>query len=187
MQMSALEGGFPQPAIHSARAFRGVMNAMASPGRIERLEGAAPPFPLSVAAGTVLLTLCDADTPLHLAGGADCPAVRDWVAFHTGAPIAAPETCTFALGTWEALVPLSVYAVGTPEYPDRSATLIVDMPALEPAGSTLRGPGISGVAQLSLPETRAFQWNRTLFPLGLDFLFTCGDRVAALPRSTEVS
>ena len=26
-----------------------------------------------------------------------------------------------------------------------------------------------------------------LFPRGLDFIFTCGDRLAALPRSTKVS
>jgi alpha-D-ribose 1-methylphosphonate 5-triphosphate synthase subunit PhnH len=37
-----------------------------------------------------------------------------------------------------------------------------------------------------LPETAAFADNRALFPLGLDFIFTCGADVAALPRTTEV-
>ena len=93
----------------------------------------------------------------------------------------------FAVGDWDALMPLSGYPVGTPEYPDRSTTLIVECDELEADGATLRGPGIKSEATLSLPETRAFQSNRALFPLGLDFIFTCGDRLAALPRSTEVS
>ena len=53
-------------------------------------------------------------------------------------------------------------------------------------GATLRGPGIRDTAMLSLPETDAFRANRALFPLGLDYVFTCGDLLAALPRSTEV-
>jgi alpha-D-ribose 1-methylphosphonate 5-triphosphate synthase subunit PhnH len=91
------------------------------------------------------------------------------------------------LGVWEALGPLSTYPVGTSEYPDRSATLIVECMGLRPEGTTLTGPGIRDTANLSLPETQAFQDNATLFPLGLDFFFTCGDRIAALPRSTKVS
>ncbi|MEO0766502.1 MAG: phosphonate C-P lyase system protein PhnH, partial [Pseudomonadota bacterium] len=33
----------------------------------------------------------------------------------------------------------------------------------------------------------AFQRNAMLFPLGLDFMFTSGAQIAALPRSTKVS
>ena len=187
MQVQALSGGFADPARDAAHAFRGVIEAMARPGTIHVLSGAEPPAPLSRAAGAVLLTLCDTDTPLHLAGEADCEAVRQWVAFHTGAPPCGAGAAMFALGSWEALMPLSAYPTGTPQYPDRSATLIVEVPALEAAGATLTGPGIRDSAALSLPEIGAFSRNRALFPLGLDFLFTCGDRVAALPRSTKVS
>ena len=77
-------------------------------------------------------------------------------------------------------------AVGTPEYPDRSATLIVEMERLQASGARLSGPGIKAAAALSLPEITEFQANARHFPLGLDFLFTCGDRLAALPRSTRV-
>ncbi|SMX47982.1 phosphonate C-P lyase system protein PhnH [Maliponia aquimaris] len=186
MQAHALDGGFATPAIEAAHAFRAVMEAMARPGTIHRLTGATPPAPLSPAAGAVLLTLCDNDTSLHLAGAADCPEVREWVAFHTGAPVVGPERAMFALGTWEALAPLSAYPVGTPEYPDRSATLIVECPTLEANGTPLRGPGIRDTAALSLPDPEAFRANHALFPLGVDTLLTCGDRIAALPRSTEV-
>jgi alpha-D-ribose 1-methylphosphonate 5-triphosphate synthase subunit PhnH len=187
MQAQTLEGGFSNPATDAAHAFRGVMEAMARPGTIQTLVGANPPAPLSVAAGVALLTLCDTETPLYLAGDADCDAVRTWVAFHTGAPISGPSHCMFALGIWDALGPLSAYPIGTSEYPDRSATLIVECADLSAEGETLTGPGIRDTASLSLPETRAFQDNAALFPLGLDFIFTSGNRIAALPRSTKAS
>ncbi|MEC8582096.1 MAG: phosphonate C-P lyase system protein PhnH [Pseudomonadota bacterium] len=187
MQATALAGGYANPATQSAHAFRSVMEAMARPGTIQDIQGAVPPADVSVAAGTVLLTLCDTDTPVYLAGKADTDDVRKWLAFHTGAPLTGPTHAMFAVGDWDALIPLGSYPIGTPEYPDRSTTLIVECAELEAAGATLRGPGIKSEAALSLPETRAFQSNRALFPLGLDFIFTCGDKLAALPRSTEVS
>ncbi|QFU09560.1 Alpha-D-ribose 1-methylphosphonate 5-triphosphate synthase subunit PhnH [Rhodobacteraceae bacterium THAF1] len=186
MQAQILSGGFTDPSRQSAHVFRGVMEAMARPGTLHQVQGAEPPALLSLAAGAVLLTLCDTDTPLYLAGAADCDPVRDWIAFHTSAPFAGPADCMFALGTWQALAPLDAYPKGTAAYPDRSATLIVECPTLDPSGATLTGPGIQDRAALSLPETRAFQDNHALFPLGLDFIFTSGSRLAALPRSTEV-
>jgi len=187
MQAQTLSGGFADPAIASAAAFRQVMEAMARPGTIHRVTGAAPPAPLSPATGAVLLTLCDPDTPVHLAGALECDAVRAWVAFHTGAPVVGPSHCMFAVGGWGDLMPLNAYQIGTPQYPDRSATLIVQVERLEPHGATLSGPGIKDTHNLSLPETRAFQQNAGHFPLGLDFIFTSGDHVAALPRTTVVS
>ncbi|MCM2561296.1 phosphonate C-P lyase system protein PhnH [Lutimaribacter sp. EGI FJ00015] len=186
MQAQTLEGGFANPPADAAHAFRGVMEAMARPGTLHQLAGATPPAPLSAAAGAVLLTLCDTETPLYLAGDADCAAVRAWVAFHTGAPLADAANCAFAIGTWQALAPLSGFPVGTPDYPDRSATLIVECDTLDTKGATLTGPGIRDSAALSLPDPQAFRDNAARFPLGLDFLFTCGDRVAALPRTTRV-
>ena len=186
MLADTLTGGFSDPAVQSAHAFRSVMEAMARPGTIQSIAGATPPAPLSPAAGAVMLTLCDTDTPVYLTGALDCDAVRAWLAFHTGAPVMGPSHAMFAFGTWEALAPLSAYQIGTSEYPDRSATLIVERDSLG-AGSTLIGPGIKDRASLSLPEQAAFQANRALFPLGLDFIFTSGDQLAALPRSTEVS
>ena len=187
MQTNILSGGFADATIQSAHAFRSVMEAMARPGTIQNLEGASPPSPLSPAAGAVLLTLCDTETPLYLAGCMDCDDVRAWVSFHVGAPFVGPEHSMFAIGTWGALAPLSRYPIGTPEHPDRSATLIVDSPPLSQTGAKLTGPGIKDQARLSLPELNAFQANRALFPLGLDFIFTCTRHVAALPRTTEVS
>ena len=187
MDATALSGGFTDAPIQSAHAFRAVMTVLARPGQIETLAGAVPPAPLSVAAGALILTLCDAETHVHLAGACDTPMVRDWITFHTGAPFAPPASCAFAVGRWDAFGPLSVYLHGTPEYPDRSATLIVEVETLTPNGATLQGPGIQGQASLSLPEIAPFQHNAAQFPLGVDFFFTCGARVAGLPRSTKVT
>lgn len=159
---------------------------MARPGRIFAVMGAEPPAPISVAAGVALLTLTDATTPLHLAGAADCEALRGWVGFHSGAPLVAADQAQFALGTWDALQPLSRFRIREPSYPDRSATLIVELNRLEAQGARLTGPGIETEARLSLPETAAFRANRALFPLGFDCILTCGARLAALPRSTNV-
>lgn len=182
-----LSGGFEQPSLGAARAFRGAMEAMARPGTIRRLEGAAPPMPLSAAAGTLILTLCDPTTPLHIAGWVDAEAVRRWITFHTGAPLVPPERAAFAVGNWEALLPLGRFPAGTPDYPDRSATLIVELPFLANDGARLTGPGIATEVRLSLPEPLApLLANAVRFPLGLDFYLACSDQIAALPRSTRI-
>ena len=186
MIADALSGGFAEAPVQAAHAFRAVLEAMARPGTIHRIGGALPPAPLSVAAGAVLLTLCDDTTPLHLAGAADRPDVRDWIAFHIGAPLAVAEEADFVLGRWEDLHPVARFRIGRPDYPDRSATLIVETDRLVNHGPALTGPGIETAAWLNLPETAAFRANRALFPLGFDTIFTGGDRIAALPRSTRV-
>ena len=185
MQTEALEGGFPDAPVDAARAFRAAMNAMARPGRIETLSGALPPAPLSPAAGALILTLCDPETPVHLAGALDVAGLRDWITFYTGAPLVGAAQAVFAVGEWADLQPLDIYRIGTSEYPDRSATLIVEMPELTPQGAVLTGPGIKESARLSLPDVAAMRRNAALFPLGLDFFLTSANRVAALPRSTQ--
>ncbi|WP_338144755.1 phosphonate C-P lyase system protein PhnH [Fertoeibacter niger] len=187
MAVDALTGGFADAPVESARAFRAVMQALARPGRIETVTGAAPPAPMSVAAGVLLLVLADGTTPVHLAPSHDLPGLRDWLTFHCGCPLVAPEQAVFAVGTWPALQPITRFPVGTPEYPDRSTTLIVERPDLmlgTPA--LLTGPGIRGEAGLHLPDLAALSANHAQFPLGCDLFFTAGDRLAGLPRSTKV-
>jgi alpha-D-ribose 1-methylphosphonate 5-triphosphate synthase subunit PhnH len=186
MTPDALLGGFSDAPIQSARAFRAALEAMARPGTLHQVAGAAPPAPLSVAAGVLLLTLCDGTTPVHLGAGLNLPTLRDWITFHTGAPLVAAEAARFAVGTWADLAPVSRFALGSPDYPDRSATLIVEVPVLATSGARLTGPGIATRAALTLPDTAAFQANHALFPQGFDTYLTCGTTLAGLPRSTLV-
>ena len=186
MDATTLDGGFADIATDSARAFRVIMRAMARPGEIGAVEPMQAPAPLSAAAATLLLTLCDPETPVFLGPRHDSTALRHWLAFHTGAPVVSAAEAMFAVGDWGDL-PLDDFAIGTPEYPDRSATLIVEMPELTNDGATLRGPGIDGTRALSLPDHDTFATNAARFPLGLDFYFTCDTRLAGLPRSTRIS
>lgn len=186
MDTQALSGGFANAPFQSATAFRSIMNVMARPGRIETLTGAAPTSELSTAAGVLLLTLCDPETPVYLAGKHDCPEVRDWLRFHTGAPLVGADKAMFAIGTWEALLPVTQYPIGTAQYPDRSTSLIVEMEAHSSRGAVLTGPGIETQTQFDLPAIEPFQLNAALFPLGNDFYFTAGDQIAALPRTTKI-
>ena len=188
MDQAMMTGGFGDPAIQSAWGFRAAMGAMARPGDILTVSGAQAPVPVSVAASVLLLVLCDPETPVWLAPSHDSAELRRWIAFHTGAPVVETRgEAAFALGTWDSLVPLRDFRIGTPEYPDRSATLIVEMDDLKAEGAVLTGPGIKDAARLSLPDVAALKGNRGLFPLGVDFFLTCGDRLAALPRSTVVT
>ena len=180
-------GGFTDPSRDAARAFRTIMTTLARPGEIGTLDQVHAPAPLGQAQAALILTLCDTNTGLHLAGDADAPAVRDWVRFHTGAPIVSAEDADFAAGPWAALLPLDGFAIGTPEYPDRSATLFAELPELVTEGATLKGPGIRDTARLNLPDVPVLQDNAALFPLGIDIYFTCGTALAGRPRSTQIA
>lgn len=185
MDMHALSGGFADPARDAAHAFRACQQAMARPGRVFPAPGATPPAPLSPAAGAVLLTLVDDTTPLFLAPGLDTPALRGWIAFHLAAPICAPEEAVFALGAWADL-PLDRFRLGTPDYPDRSVTLIVEIDSLSPVTARLRGPGIATHQDARLPAIEPFVANRARYPLGFDCYFCAEESLSALPRSTFV-
>ena len=194
-QTAAPGPGFADPVQDSQRAFRGLLDAIARPGTIVRLASAvsAPP-PLSPAAAAALLTLVDFETPLWIDGAAATPEVLAWIRFHCGAPIAAdPAAARFALVTdTVAMPPLDAFCQGDDSYPDRSATLLVAVEGLEARdGFRLTGPGIEDAARLAvdgLPPGFVAAWgrNRASFPCGVDLFLTCGDRVAALPRSTRL-
>ncbi|HEX2889352.1 phosphonate C-P lyase system protein PhnH [Vineibacter terrae] len=179
-------------AVHDAQgSFRKLLEAMAHPGRIVTVPGPrAVPQGLDPATASLLLTLCDGETPVWLDAAA--AAIAGWLAFHTGAPVAsATGAAAFAV----ALAPLHMPALdtfdwGTDEVPEASTTLIVQAEALaDDAGWILRGPGIATQARLSVAglsqnwctDRRAMQ---AAFPRGVDVVFTCGHRVAALPRTT---
>lgn len=187
MHAHSLTGGFENAPHASANAFRTALDVMARPGKIAEIIGGTAPAPMSSAAGTLLLTLCDPETPVWLAPSLSGSDITDWLRFHTGAPVVEDRgDAMFAIGAWAELLPITDFAIGTPEYPDRSATLIVEMETLEPIGATLRGPGIKTTAALGVPALTEFQNNAVLFPLGLDFFFTAGTQIAALPRTTKL-
>jgi len=184
---------FPAPVLASQAAFRALMEALARPGTVKPLPpAAAAPSPLSATAAAVALTMLDYETPVWLdAPLAQRPQVADWARLHTGARVTSdPREAAFAFIADPVHAPaFDGFSLGTPEYPDRSATLVLQV---EDFGSgqrlLLAGPGIADVRSFSArPLPPDFQnriaANRALFPRGVDMILVSPDAVAALPRS----
>ncbi len=191
--------GFNDPVGGTQRTFRRILLAMSRPGMIVDLTDGdladpAPGLPLGQAAAAVALTLVDMDTPVWLGEG--CGEAMDYLRFHCGAKTSRPEACRFAFADAAAALPaLDGFDLGNSEFPDRSTTLVLEVPHLQGGAAldslTLRGPGIEDAALLRVGGTGADFWRewqelRPLFPLGIDLILTCGRQMAALPRTTSV-
>lgn len=195
-ETQTIEGGFAASVFDAQLVFRAVMDALARPGSVVKVDRLShPPAPLSPMAASVALTLCDHDTPVWIeAGPHGALAVKSWLGFHTGAPLAAtPADAHFVLSSEPAsLIALENFAQGTQEYPDRSATLILQVETLTAGVALLlEGPGIETTARLApspLPRHFAEQWkqNNQRFPRGVDVILAAPDGVACLPRTTRI-
>jgi len=187
--------GLADPTLDSQRIFRSVLEAISRPGRIVDVPTVVkPPAPLHPATAAVCLALLDYDTPLWLDVPTARPDVVEWLRFHCGMPLTErADAARFALmADAERMPPLSAFAGGTPEHPERSATVIVQVSALiGGTGRRLSGPGIASDARLDVagvPEG-FWQWtadNHARFPCGVDVFMSAGRVIAALPRTTRV-
>ena len=194
--ISSLAPAFANPVVEAQSSFRAAMAAMSRPGVAQELHhDLSPPAPLSAGAATIALTLFDFETPVWLdAALTEAEDVARWLRFHTGAPITSnPQQAVFALIADPAHAPdFMEFALGTPDYPDRSTTLVLQVESLSGGPSiALKGPGIDGVQMLSarpLPDdfVRRMADNRALFPRGVDVLLVTDDAVATVPRSARI-
>ena len=106
--------------------------------------------------------------------------------------MAEPDKAQFLFATAGHMLPTpDVLMQGTHEYPDRSATLIIQVEGFVPGGVALSGPGIRGSEPFGVTGLNASFWaamadNHAGFPVGIDVIFTAPGQVAALPRSTEI-
>lgn len=188
--------GFADPVRDAQANFRAILDALARPGTIHQLActstGVAS---LTAELAAILLTLADHDTPLFVSPRLDDAAVHGFVGFHTGAPLTSDMSCAaFAfVAPGDALPDLAGCNLGTQDYPDRSTTLVVAVPALTLGPDrVLTGPGIEDhwhIAPQGLPDDFTAQWaaNRDLFPRGIDLLLVAGGQVMGLPRTTRIS
>jgi alpha-D-ribose 1-methylphosphonate 5-triphosphate synthase subunit PhnH len=138
-------------------------------------------------------SLADYETPIWLDDKCSVPAVKDWIRFHTGAPVVADKhAAAFALIAGPDRMPdFTQFALGSEEYPDRSTTLIVQIERFSGPTIHIAGPGIKGrrsFAAEPLPDDFAARLsaNRELFPRGVDLVLSAGDEVLALPRSVQI-
>jgi alpha-D-ribose 1-methylphosphonate 5-triphosphate synthase subunit PhnH len=194
--VAELPAGFVDKVLSAQSTFRSVMDAMARPGSIQRIESVAG-TPAGMMRGTaaIALTLFDHDTPIWLdARMSQTPAVAKWLKFHTSAPVIADSSiASFALiGDARDLPALERFSFGSNEYPDRSTTLILQVESLTQGPAfELRGPGIDGTAvlQAAIQPPDLFERlaiNQTLFPRGIDVVLVHDDHVVAIPRTARL-
>lgn len=187
--------GFADPVFESQAAFRALLAALSEPGTIQTVPAAlAPPDGLGLAAATTLLTLADYETPIWLPETLRSSAAGAWLRFHCGAALVpAPGEALFAVLAGTEAPRLSEFAIGTDQYPDRSATVLVPCTAFEGGDPvTLSGPGIADRRTVAPAGLRPGFWqemveNAALYPLGVDVVLCHGEALIGLPRSTEIA
>jgi alpha-D-ribose 1-methylphosphonate 5-triphosphate synthase subunit PhnH len=194
--VAELPAGFADKVLSAQSTFRSVMDAMARPGSVQRIEAdAGTPAAMMRGTAAIALTLFDHDTPIWLDPAmSETSDVAKWLKFHTSAPVIADSSiCSFALiGDAAALPDLDRFSFGSNEYPDRSTTLILQVASLaQGATYELRGPGIDGTAvlQATIEPSDLFErlaGNAALFPRGIDVVLVHDDAIVAIPRTTRL-
>lgn len=183
----------PAPA---AFCFRSVLDAVSKPGtEVVLRDLAGVPAPLHAASATLVLSLCDFQTPVWVSPKLDSVEVRAFLRFHAGVPfVDQPGEAHFAL--MDAVEFKQFHRqlnIGTGEYPDRAATAIIQTTAFAAGDKvTLEGPGIRNKMHLSVAGIEVADWqrlatDRTLFPLGIDSMFVAQTAIVAVPRSTHIT
>ncbi|RWR02255.1 carbon-phosphorus lyase complex subunit [[Pantoea] beijingensis] len=186
-----LLASFNRPVADSQHAFRRILKAMSEPGVIVSLPLQHGWGALSPAATAVLLTLVDRETPLWLDDALSDESLLANLRFHTGASLSEGGNAAFALLSAASDVDPMIFACGDNLSPEKSTTVIIEVPSLN-GGLTLRlrGPGLMETRAIApqLPERwLAYLRQRpTIFPQGIDLMFTCGTALMALPRTTQV-
>jgi alpha-D-ribose 1-methylphosphonate 5-triphosphate synthase subunit PhnH len=197
LDLDSIGAGFRLPALASQQVFRQALDAMAHPGRIIEVPCEADlPDGVAPAAGALLLSLLDTDTSLWLSAGLE--HAKDYFRFHTGCTSARlPSDGSFLLSSSaQALPRLETLSQGSAEYPDRSASVILQVSHLQSraghaCGWRLAGPGVQHELWLEVDgpgEDFLEQWacNTARFPRGVDVFLVCGRQMVGLPRTTRL-
>lgn len=189
--------GFHDAALGSQAVFRTALSALSHPGRvIEMPDVSALPRHGHGAAALLLQSLVDSDCAVWLSPALAASDAAAWLRFHTGCRwAAAPADARFLwVAEGDDMPALAALDAGTDEYPDQSATCVIELQALGAAGAdglVLTGPGIATEQALhttGLPEDFVDQWdaNHRRFPRGVDLFLATPTHIAGLPRSTRV-
>lgn len=202
-ELADIAAGFASPVQGSQRMFRVVLQATARPGRIQQLPAEAlsalqAPAPMGRAMCAALLTLLDAEVRAHFSGRLHTEEVRRYLSFHCGAQESDAASADFVAAHAQDVTreTLSSLRDGSDQAPQDGATLLVEVPSLLPQGRgarlVLRGPGVNGEARLAVDGLAETFWRErmareVMFPRGIDLLLTCGERFAAIPRSTRIA
>ncbi|GLQ86852.1 phosphonate C-P lyase system protein PhnH [Dyella flagellata] len=184
---------FADPVFDSQRTFRELLQAMARPAVPRRLPVLPPsPAPVMPEAMAIVLTLCDATTTLWLQQ--PNAEVAEHLRFHAGLRLADQvQQADFALIDDPTSMPaLEGFARGDLRYPDRSASLIVQVEGFRTdRGPRFAGPGIRHTEMLAIEGLQDGFWRQRAalsaqLPLGVDLYFVAAQHVVAMPRTTRL-
>ncbi|MFZ3001130.1 MAG: phosphonate C-P lyase system protein PhnH [Undibacterium umbellatum] len=185
-----------EDTVHDAQTvFRSLLKALSEPGTIQRLRvNLQAPAPLHMATAAACLALMDYETTAWLADELDNDAVRTYLRFHCGLPLVSEKSAAnFAiLGRSFQQLDLEAFAQGSITYPDKSATLLMQVDDLANGPEyQLTGPGINNKRSIfvsGLPADFVSKWqvNHSAFPQGVDVIFCSGDAVLGLPRTSKI-
>ena len=181
--------GFTDITHDAQKTFRALLSALSEPGLAHEVAVAvSPPNGMNIPCAAACLTLLDLETVVWLQPGFS-ESVRSWLQFHTGCRFADDASeASFVVIHDLAEIVLSKFYWGSSEMPEQSATLLVQVSALQGGHEVvLTGPGILDTRLVSpvLP-TRFWQdWPHN--HRGID-VFLFDDRaVMGLPRTASSS
>jgi alpha-D-ribose 1-methylphosphonate 5-triphosphate synthase subunit PhnH len=187
--------GFSNPALGPQQTFRAIIDTMARPGQLIKIKSEVNNIEmLNTASAAVCLTLLDDETPLWTDLSWNCTAVN-WFQFNCGCSVVTePCMAHFALITYPADMPLlNDFKIGDEEQPESAATLIIQVEGFNGTnGQMLSVPGVKSATHFAPKGVPANFWEQwqlqaALSPLGVDILFTFGDLLAAVPRTTQIN
>lgn len=194
--------GFSDSTAQSQVVFRCALDALARPGTPVGIPAASLVSPSAVtcaASASLLLALLDQDCTLWLSPTLANGPAATWLRFHTGCLIEVDSSQ--ADFVWAAsiaeLPPLQRLKQGSAEYPDQSATCVVEVTAwrvaavAEAGAVSLRGPGVRDVVNLAMDGMDArfvlqHHARQEHAPRGIDMFFCAGDTVLGFPRSVRL-
>ncbi|WP_163157612.1 phosphonate C-P lyase system protein PhnH [Bradyrhizobium uaiense] len=191
----AIEASF-DPVHHAQVCFRGILRAFSNPGEIV----AVPPIshavrPMCQSMLSAALCLLDGEVSAWLDPSFMTKDVEEFLRLRTGVSVSShPRDVDFALiGNASNMPDLQQFRAGTLLEPNRSATLLIQLPSLVGGVPILLcGPGIKttiSVSPAGLPSWFWSTWevNATCFPAGVDVLLVDGENIVGLPRSVRRS
>lgn len=185
--------GFAHPVFGTQLCFRKIVKAMSEPGSLVTVPNVSGLESMSSATAATLLTLTSHTTPLFIDPKIGNPLLLRTLCLHTNVPIATRlDDADFVLLSGNRFsYDLMALSCGSEVEPEKSTTVIVEVEGMHDGPCLkLTGPGIKTHRIISprLPgSVRDYLCNRPhVFPTGLDFLFTSGKKLFAIPRSTHV-
>ncbi len=180
--------------------FRIILDAMAKPGIIKTIDGVKinPPQGIHHASSLIGFALLNADTCFSSVQ-LNQKEIAEYLLLNTGAPFVTEASADFIF--MDGMQPAELIAsikFGTLEYPENSATIIIDVEEISDSmneGSLsliLSGPGIENQHRVFIKgmgeQIISFRSEvNAEYPLGIDMILTdLNNRMICIPRTSKI-